>query len=159
MKDDENKQPMERSEDSSKGEKTIPAISDSGNDPPKNSIPPFRSLFLFSRILLLFASKVDALPTRLTNIICDKNFSYFGTEQTDPTGHFYATAAPILADGVGNGEQFLRRIRRIQCISMGFHPREWIRDPWLYISRTEILERWSIKMRSEKGINRNLVNE
>lgn len=105
MKGCGNKQPMERREDASKGE-NWPAIdiSRSGND---RTTEKFHISLSFSfRIHLLLASKVDALPARLTNIICDKNFSYFGAEQTDPTGHFYATAAPILANGVGNGEQF-----------------------------------------------------
>lgn len=40
------------------------------------------------------SAKKSVLSDRLMNIICDRNFSYFGAEQTDPTGHFYATMAP-----------------------------------------------------------------
>lgn len=40
------------------------------------------------------SAKKPVLSDRLMNIICDRNFSYFGAEQTDPTGHFYATMAP-----------------------------------------------------------------
>jgi len=95
----ENKRPIEEKEDESKGESS-PAIDISRSIMTcQNSIIPY--------IHPLFFPKIGVLPSRLTNIICHKNFSERNRRvQPNPTDHFYAAAAPTLADGAGNGEQF-----------------------------------------------------
>lgn len=99
MENGGNKRPIEEKEDESKGESS-PAIDISHSIMTcRNSIIPY--------IHPLFFSKIGVLLSRLTNIICHKNFSKRNRRvQPNPTDHFYAAAAPTLADGAGNGEQF-----------------------------------------------------